>query len=354
MKINHALLLLSAGILAFTPFVSTAGEHSGAKNPKMVIEPESKFPDENLWIYTKGTAAREKGDWELKLREIARIGKGEGSYVFHDFRPEIEYGITDSFTIGASAWIWHHDYRGIPWGPMNEVNPTPSAEFGEVGNYTGTQIGGWEVFFKWEIWDPEEKPLGIAIGGAFDHRTTYRLDGQRISQDTVTPMIFLQKSMMDDRLQWAFTGKLEIEQRKGGGILEEEIAPDLSTGLSYNIAEGLWVGIEARWQSDFLVPFNEETGEYEPFGEHADGGFSPSNYDLGHFTLGDQFQWGLYVGPTIHWDPTNTEWWITAGALWQVKGWSADGADASSRGRNWDEHEAAHIGLIFGYEWGND
>jgi hypothetical protein len=66
--------------------------------------------------------------------------------------------------------------------------------------------------------------------------------------------------------------------------------------------------------------------------------------------LGDQFQQGLYVGPSVHYSQKN--WWLTVGALWQVWGWSADGAAASNQGKNWDEHERLHVGFILGFEFG--
>ena len=61
---------------------------------------------ENLWVYTTGTDTRPEGSWELKLDSISRIDKGDGSYMFNDFRPELEYGITDRWTVAASAIIY--------------------------------------------------------------------------------------------------------------------------------------------------------------------------------------------------------------------------------------------------------
>ncbi|MEM1296855.1 MAG: hypothetical protein AAGH89_15935, partial [Verrucomicrobiota bacterium] len=231
---------------------------------------------------------------------------------------------------------FHHDYDNVPWGPMVDTQGGPG------GSFNHTQLGGGEVFLKYNIFNPFEDPFGLSLGLSYDYRRAYRLDGAGINQDAVSPQLFLQKSMMDDRLQWAFKGKVEFEQRKSPGILEEEIAPDLATGISYKVKEHLWVGFEARYQSDFLSP--------EEFGV-AEG--NRSSWDWGEWTLGDQFQWGLYVGPSIHFDP-DAPWWFTAGALWQVRGWSAEGSDASSNNKNWDEHEEAHIGVLFGYEWGGN
>ena len=66
--------------------------------------------EENLRIYTKGTVTRPKGSFELKISDIARIGKSSGDYAFHDIRPEFEYGITDRLTVGFELMLFDHDY----------------------------------------------------------------------------------------------------------------------------------------------------------------------------------------------------------------------------------------------------
>lgn len=342
MKKSLLVGMASVGIASF-PFANiTGGEPMGKEVIRTDFEDdEEKHPDENLWIYTTGTKVRDLGSWEFKLKDISRFGKREGSYQFHDIRPEIEYGLTENFTVGASLMMFHHDFRDIPWGPMNERG---GPDVPNTGSYTGTQLGGFELNTKYNIFDPFEDDFGLSLGLAYEHRMAYRLDGSRINQDSVVPILYLQKSLMDDKLQVAFKGKLEFEQRKGPGVLEEEIAPDLALGVSYNVRKDVWVGVESRWQSDFLAPFDTTGGGYDP-------GANPSNWDWGNLAFGDQFQWGLYVGPTIHWNPSEKPWWMTAGALWQVKGWSADGPAASSVGRDWDEHEQFHFGITFGYEW---
>jgi hypothetical protein len=289
--------------------------------------------DENLWIYAKGTDTRPQGSFEFKINDISRFGKNSGDYAFHDFRPEIEYGVTDRLTLGVEPIFFHHDYSNVQWAPMVDTQGGPG------GSFEKTQYGGLEIFTKYNILSPYKDFIGLSVGLGYERREAYRLDGARIDQDSLVPMLFLQKNFLDDTLQFAFAGKMEFEQRKTPGILEEEIAFDLALGASYRIAPKWFIGLESRFQSDFLSP--QIDGEVEG---------KPSNWDLGEFQLGDQFQWGLYVGPTIHYAEQN--WWATAGVLWQVKGWSADGPEASNQGKNWDEHEKMHIGFTIGFEFG--
>tara|TARA_R110002096_G_scaffold199271_17_gene383135 strand:- start:6396 stop:7385 length:990 start_codon:yes stop_codon:yes gene_type:complete len=292
--------------------------------------------DENLWIYAQGTDTRPQGSWELKFMDVARLGKDSGSYEFHDFRPEIEYGVTDRLTLGVEGIFFHHDYDNVEWAPMVDTQGGPG------GSFNKSQFGGVEVAAKYNILSPYKDPVGLSVGFAYEYRDAYRLDGAAIDQHSLVPQIFLQKNWLDDTLTLAFKGKMELEKRKSPGVLEEEIAFDLAMGLSYRIAPKWFVGIETRWQSDFLSP--EEDGN-PPEGR-------PSSWDWGEFQLGDQFQHGLYVGPSVHY--AEEGWWATLGALWQVSGWSADGSGAARNNRNWDEHERLHIGVIVGFEFGGD
>lgn len=292
--------------------------------------------DENLWLYTKGTDTRPNDTWEFKLKDITRLGKDSGDYIFNDIRPELEYGITDRLTLGASLLIFDHHYSDVEWAPMVDTQGGPG------GSFDKTQVGGFEVMAKYNILSPYKDALGVSLGFGYEYRTAYRLDGAEIDQHSFVPMLFLQKNWLDNTLVWSFTGKMELERRKSPGVLEEEIAFDLATGLSYRIAPNWFVGIEARWQSDFLSP---EIDGNPPEGE-------ASNWDWNEWKLGDQFQQGLYVGPSVHY--ASKQWWITVGALWQVWGWSADGAAASRKGKNWDEHERVHVGFILGFEFGGN
>ena len=290
--------------------------------------------DENLWLYTKGVETRPKNTWELKLMDITRIGKNSGKYIFNDIRPEVEYGVTDRLTIGANVMIFDHHYRNVEWAPMVDTQGGPG------GSYSKTQLGGFELGLKYNILSPFKDPFGLSVGFIYEHRQAYRLDGAEIDQNSFVPVIYLQKNWLDNTLVWGFRGKMELERRKSEGVLEEEIAFDVATGLSYRFAPKWSVGIEARWQSDFLSP--------EIDGNAPEG--KPSSWDIGNLQLGDQFQHGLYVGPSIHY--AEKGWWVTAGAVWQVYGWSADGPEASNQNKNWDEHEKVHIGVTIGFEFG--
>ena len=140
--------------------------------------------------------------------------------------------------------------------------------------------------------------------------------------------------------------KVEFERRKSvpgeeEKVLEEEIAFDIAAGVSYRFAPKWFIGLEYRHQSDYLSPVKD--GAYE------DPKLKPSSFDLSDFKIGSQHQGGNYIGPTVHY--AEKHWWATVGVLYQFNGHGRAGGDANSDGRNWDEHEEYHIGLIYGYEF---
>lgn len=291
---------------------------------------------ENLWTYAKGTDTRPQGSFEAKLSDIVRISKDSGDYVFHDIRPEIEYGVTDKLTIGAEAIIFDHNYSV----KNADLEPMYGTQGEAGGRYNKTQYAGFELAAKYNFLSPYKDFMGFSIGLGYENRDQYRLDGADIDQDSFTTTLFFQKNFIDDTLVFVFNPKIEFERRKasapGESVLEEEISLDFSAGVSYRVKPKWFVGLEFRHQSDYLSP--QVNGEFEE-------GVKPSSFDLGNFQLGDQYQHGNYFGPTIHY--AEKTWWATAGALFQVAG----GGGVGNGNKNYDEHEKVHLGFTFGYEF---
>lgn len=309
----------------------------------------SALAEENLWLYTKGTDTRPQGSWELKLSDISRLDKRSGDYAFHDIRPEIEYGITDKLTVGAEIFIFSHNY--------SDVDVAGETRDPVVGSFEDIQFGGFEVMAKYNILSPYKDEFGFSVAVGFESRDVYRLDGAEIDQDALVLQALLQKNFLDDRLVFAFNAKGELERRKSGSgddfVLEEEFAIDLSAGVSYRVAPKWFVGFEARYQSDFLAvqEIDPVTGELtqETF---ADGSTVPgSNFDISDFSIGNQFQYGTYIGPSVHY--AEEGWWATVGALYLIKSGgneNRNGAVAAT-GDAYDEHERWHIGASVGFEF---
>jgi opacity protein-like surface antigen len=305
---------------------------------------------ENLWVYAKGTDTRPAGSYEFKITDTIRIDKNAGDhYRFHDIRPEVEYGVTDKLTIAAELMIFDHDYNV---GSEEEGGPCPMCEAGDnTGVFSDTQFAGYEIAMKYNVLSPYKDAFGFSYGLAFEHRDKYRLDGGDIDQDSFVGTLFFQKDFLDDTVITVLNIKTEFERRKGGSVVEDEFALDISAGISYRFAPKWFIGVEFRHQSDYLNPQDKaEKGNTEE-GFDEDGytiGLKKSNFDLSDFRIGSQHQNGNYFGPTLHF--AEQKWWLTGGILWQIDGGGSEYADVRN-GRNWDEHEKIHIGLSYGYEF---
>lgn len=303
---------------------------------------QTAYAGENLWVYTKGTDTRPQGSYEFKLSDVIRYGKSNSDYTFHDIRPEIEYGITDKLTIGAEVIIFNHDYEVGVFGdgnPDDQLQPYFDTQGGAGQRFSKTQFGGYEIALKYNILSPYKDALGLSVGAGYERREKYRLDGADIDQDSWTISWFAQKNFLDDTVTFALNWKTEFERRKSPGVLEEEIAIDVSAGVSYRVAPKWFVGLEFRHQSDYLNP--QEDGEFDPT-------LQRSSFDLSDFRVGTQHQNGNYFGPTAHYAEKN--WWVTVGALFQIDGGGSPHS-FNRGGLNVDEHERVHIGLYYGYEF---
>ncbi len=293
--------------------------------------------DENLWLYAQGADTRPKDTWELKLSDISRLDKGSGSYTYNEIRPEVEYGITDRLTLGAEIIIMDHHYSVDD----PELNPMFETQGGAGGDFDKTQFGGYEISLKYNILSAYKDFMGLSLGFAYERREAYRLDGSDIDQDSYVPTIYLQKNFLDNTLVTSFKGKVEFERRQSSGVLEEEIALDLAAGIAYRFKPKWYAGFEVRYQSDFLSP--------EVAGEPSDGG-QKSSFDLGDFTWGSQFQYGTYVGPSIHY--AEEKWWVTGSMLFQVQGGGDESRNPTIRGgKVYDEHERVHLGVTLGFNF---
>ena len=299
----------------------------------------SASADESLWVYAKGAETLPKGEFEFKLTSVSRLGKSSGSYSFHDIRPTVEYGLNDRLTLEASLLIFDHNYSVDD----PDLQPMFDSQGGEGGRYRHTQIGGYELFAKYNVLSPYKDVVGLAVGFAYERRQRYRLDGAPVSQNSYVPSVYLQKNFIENTLTFALSTKMEMELRHSPGVREEEIAFDIAAGVSYRVRPNWNIGLEFRHQSDYLCP--EIDGACDPGEEES---LQTSNFSLPDFRIGSQHQNGNYLGPSVHY--SQQRWWATAGLLFQIAGGGSRNAFVEG-GKNWDEHERTHFGLSFGYEF---
>ncbi len=297
--------------------------------------------EESLWLFAKGSDTRPKGSFEIKSSDLFRTGKAAADYDFHDFRLEAEYGITSRLTLGARASVYRHDYEVFD----ADLQPYLQTQGGLGSRFSSTQFGGYEIGLKYNIFSPYKDALGLSVGTSYENRRTNSLDGSSIDQDVLSLTTFFQQNYLDATVAVALSPKLQYKRKSTPAGAEEELALDIAAGIAYRITPGWFIGLEYRHQSDYRNPYSA-------------GGFDPNlqttNISLSDlsFSVGSQYQRGNYIGPTVHY--ASQGWWATLGALYQFEGQGIAPGVNNTAGRNWNEQERWHIGMILGWEFGRD
>ena len=279
--------------------------------------------DEHLFAYARGAETLPQGRWQLYLSQLAKVGKHEGDYLQMETYPEIEYGITSRWQVDVAPIFYYHNFKNINSEPFTDASNNPR-------RVNRVSFGGVDVETKYMLLSPFKDALGLAVGLEYEYRERYRIDGSAISQHSLVPKIYVQKNFLDDTLIISASAAMEFERRTfdADQTLEKEISFDAALGVAYRVAPRWYVGLEGRIQADFL-----------------DAGFN--SFDS--LKLGQNFQYGLYVGPSLHYSAER--WWATLSVLPQVFGGPDRGEPSSENGFHFEEHEQVHIRLEVGYNF---
>lgn len=232
--------------------------------------------DERYFGYVYSAEAMPKGETEAEIWVTDRRDKGDGHFDAQDYRLELEHGFTDRLTIAGYANFAGHHIRGLE--PDFEDTDRDFA------------FRGLSAEFKYNVLSPYKDGIGLTlyaepgwskIHGGGERGTEYELELKAI----------LQKNFLDDRLIWATNFTFEPEWEKEVEIEEDgerevewekELKLELSSGLSYRIAPGWFLGAEGRYASvypDWTNGLHRET-------------------------------YAVFAGPTIHY--AARKWWMTA------------------------------------------
>ena len=262
------------------------------------------------YVYTAGT--EERGETEVSLWATHRAGKDAGHYDAQDYKLELERGITDRFGVAAYAKFASHHVRGL------------AGEFQAVDRNFAFQ--GLSAEFKYQLRAPKNGRLGVAVYAEPGWSRISKVTGQKADEYELELKAIVQKNFAHDRLTWAANLTLEPEWEREHEVMspavaigetEKELAIEVSTGLSYNVARGWWIGAEGRYHS--VYP------------DWTDG-LHRENY-------------AVYAGPSVHYSAG--EWAITATWLPQLFG-SPSRAGSSLE---FDDHEKSELRLKLSREF---
>ena len=262
------------------------------------------------YVYTAHT--EEAGETEVTLWATDRRGKAGGNYAAQDYRVEVERGISDRFQVSGYVDLASHHIDGF----AGELKPVDR-------NFA---FQGLSAEFKYQLRSPDHDRLGIALYAEPGWARIQKVTGEKADEYELELKAIVQKNFAHDRLTWATNLTVEPEWEReheeiAPGVTnsetEKELAIELSSGVSYNIAGHWWVGAEGRYHSVY------------PDWTH---GLHRENY-------------AIYAGPSVHYEAG--EWAFTATWQPQLTGAPSPGG----RGLEYDDHEKREFRLKISKEF---
>jgi hypothetical protein len=254
--------------------------------------------DENFFGYTYGSEILPKGHSEIYQWVTMRSGKADGSYRAFDFQTELEHGFTDR--VQASLYLngVSHDIDGVS----------------DFENRDQIRFNGLQGSLKYSLRSPYNGGLGVALYFEPGYKRYSASSGDREDQFFVETKLITQKNYLEDTLIWAtnFTAEFERAHNLVEEEWESELELEFSTGLSYRVGPGWFIGAEGVVSSAFERMHLDELGEY-----------------------------GAFVGPNLHY--AAARWWFTVTYLSQVTGWPEN-----SGSRNLENFEKSQLRLKVG------
>lgn len=269
LKFTHVSRLFGAAVLGI---VSLSNAHA----------------DENLFGYVKGSETLPKGAWEFYQFVTVRSDKGSGHYGATDSKTELEYGVSNSFTVSGAVNMMAIDTSGLmidgylPRDKKSNLRPS-----------------GVEMEMKYNFLSPAKDDFGLSGTWALEYNWIDPHSGQNKYELESELGVQAQKYFAEGQAVWVGNAVLKtaVERRQGIDGLppgfdwptnqEVEVAVKLGTGISYRFAPGWSAGVEAQ-------------------------------YDEEHETDVGLERWSLFAGPTLHY--ANQQWWATATWFPQITG----------------------------------
>lgn len=262
------------------------------------------------YVYTANL--EEPGETEVSLWATDRLGKAAGHYDAQDYRLEVERGITERFQISAYLNLASHHVCGL------------GGEFEPIHRNFAFQ--GLSAEFNYRLFNPERDRFGLAFYAEPGWSRISTVTGERARELELELKMVAQKNFAGDRLVWAANLTLEPEWEReqeevAAGIIEhkveQELALELASGLSYEVASKMWLGAEGRYHS--LYP------------DWTDGLHRES--------------YAVYAGPSVHYD--GGKWGVTA--TWQPQLFGSPNKPGSRL--ELDDHEKREMRLKLNYDF---
>ena len=263
--------------------------------------------DEQYFGYTYSAELLGKGQTEAEFWATDRRGKADGHFDAQDYRIELEHGVSNRFNVAGYANFAGHHIRNSA---------------GRVDR--DFALRGLSAEFKYQLLSPYKDGFGLTL---YAEPAWSRIHGggERGTELELEFKALVQKNFLDDRLIWAANLTFEPEWEKeveevSPGVTEseweKELKLEVSSGVTYRVANGWYAGVEGRYASVY------------PDWTH---GLHRSAS-------------AVFAGPVVHYG--GKKWWATLSYQPQLFG-----SPSPVGGRELDEFEKHELRLKIGYNF---
>jgi len=244
--------------------------------------------DENLFGNVKGAETMPEGSWEAYQIVTDRSDKGTGHYRAFGSTTELEYGVSNKFTVGAGLKALSVDTSGLL---VDGYIP---------GDYKrDLSLAGFEATAKYNFLSPALDDFGLSGFWEFNYMSIDPHSGRDKDTLSLESSLLAQKYLLEGQLIWVGNLSMEGTYAKRAAIHnlpegfewptdpEMELEFTLGTGLSYRFAPNWFAGAEIQYQTEFETEVGQE-------------------------------RWSVFAGPNLHYADAN--WWATLSWFPQLKG----------------------------------
>lgn len=201
-----------------------------------------------VFVITDDACPAADGDLEAHLNWESGIRTNHSRAIDSGIGLEFAYGATETLEIGASL-DFGYNYASHHYARKTD-RPNEPTKHADDFNFTGISLG-----LKNQILDPEkeENPFGLAFVGGFSW--AFAETDQAAARDIGFELgLNFQKNLMDGDLILAFTPGVSFttaylyhdsgENSGDAGTYEDSIEYGLAGGASFQVAEGVRLGVE--------------------------------------------------------------------------------------------------------------
>ncbi|MDI4665699.1 hypothetical protein K9U40_15415 [Xanthobacter autotrophicus] len=286
MAARDSLLIASllAGALVLQAGIARADDDDDDRTGPGAVHEVESIETENIFGYTLGTDTGEKGEKEINFTLDGRLGKLGGDYKAYSGEVEVEYAITDNLKFSLGGAVAGFNIRNV---------------YGFEDTSTGG-LGGAFFELKYRFLDHRTSPIGLSLSIEPEWSRLDETSGEATTAYGIEFRLAADAELIKDYLfaavnivyqpEWEREDR-EFEIEDVGEFTSRYWAAgsglEISGALTAQVVKDVFLGGEVRYLAAY------------------DGA-----------TFGSQQGWGLFVGPTLYAQITETAY---VKAVWSIQ-----------------------------------